>query len=90
MSSKNENKNEPIIGIDLGTTFSCVAIMKNGNVEIIQNNKTGEKWIPSIVCFKSKNECLIGITARNNMLQYSQRIIFNSKRLIGHKFNNWY
>ena len=80
--------NEPIIGIDLGTTFSCAAIMRNENVEIIEEKATGYKLIPSIVCFKSNNDCLIGTNARNNMLQYSQTTIFDSKRLIGHKFNN--
>ena len=86
MSSNNEN--EPIIGIDLGTTYSCVAIMRNVNIEIIPDNKTGKKIIPSIVCFKSNNECLIGNSAKNNMLQYYQSTMYDSKRLIGYKFNN--
>ena len=68
--SKNENKNEPIIGIDLGTTYSCAAIMRNGNVKIIADNTSGDKIIPSIVCFKSNSEWLIGNSAKNNMLQY--------------------
>ncbi len=80
--------NETIIGIDLGTTFSCASIMRNGNVEIAPDNKTGKKLIPSIVCFKSKSECLIGNSAKNNMLQYSQSTMFGNKRLLGHKFIN--
>ena len=81
--SKTENENEPIIGIDLGTTYSCVAIIRNGNVEIIPDNKSGNKIIASIVCFKSNSECLVGNVAKNNMLQYSQSTMYDSK-LIGY------
>ena len=88
MFSNNENKNEPIIGIDLGTTFSCVAIMRNENVEIVPDNKTGEKLIPSIVCFKSNSDCLIGKIAKNNMIEFSQSTMFDNKRLLGYKFND--
>jgi len=79
---------EPIIGIDLGTTFSCVAIMRNEKKEIIADNKNGDKIIASVVCFKSNSECLIGNLAKNNMLQYSQSTMFDSKRLLGYKFAN--
>ena len=79
---------EPIIGIDLGTTYSCVAIMRNEKKEIIADNKSGDKIIASIVCFKSNNECLIGNLAKNNMLQYYQSTMYDSKRLLGYKFNN--
>ena len=79
---------EPIIGIDLGTTFSCVAIMRNEKKEIIADNKSGDKIIASVVCFKSNSECLIGNLAKNNMLQYSQSTMFDSKRLLGYKFAN--
>ena len=79
--------NEPIIGIDLGTTYSCVAIMRNGKVEIVPDNKTGEKSISSIVCFKSNSDCLIGKIAKYNMLHHPKSTMFDSKRLIGHKFN---
>ena len=79
---------EPIIGIDLGTTFSCVAIMRNEKKEIIADNKSSDKIIASVVCFKSNSECLIGNLAKNNMLQYSQSTMFDSKRLLGYKFAN--
>ena len=88
MFSNNENKNEPIIGIDLGTTNSCVAINRNGNIEIVADGTNGNRIIASMVCFKSNSECLIGNTAKNNMLQYSQSTIFDSKRLIGLKYDN--
>ena len=83
-----EYNDEPIIGIDLGTTFSCVAIMRNEKKEIIPDNKSGDKIIASVVCFKSNSECLIGNSAKNNMLQYSQSTMFDSKRLLGYKFAN--
>ena len=79
---------KPIIGIDLGTTFSCVAIMRNEKNEIIADSKTGEKLIPSIVCFKNNSECLVGKIAKNNMLQYPKSTMFDSKRLLGYKFND--
>ena len=82
----NKNENEPIIGIDLGTTYSCAAIMRNGNVEIIPDNKLSKKTIPSMVCFKDNNECLIGWPAKYNRIQYNESTMFDSKRLLGYKF----
>ena len=87
----NSNK---IIGIDLGTTYSCVAIMRNGKVEIIEEKATGEKIIPSMVCYKvdkdsyDSYEELIGGSARNNMIQYAETTMFESKRLLGYKYVN--
>ena len=82
--NENEEK-EPIIGIDLETTYSCLGIMRNWQIQIIQD-QTGTRIIPSIVCFKKK-ESLIGITAQNNMIEYYNSTIFDNKRLIGHKFS---
>ena len=80
--------NEPIIGIDLGTTFSCVSIIRQDQVEIIQDTNTGKRPIPSMVSFKHDNECLVGWPAKKNMLQYPKATMYDSKRLLGHKFNN--
>ena len=62
--------------------------MKNGKVEIIEDKATGEKRIPSMVCFKENEEILIGGSAKNNMAEYPESTIFDSKRLIGLKFKN--
>ena len=67
---KLEDENEPIIGIDLGTTHSCVSIIKNGKVEIIEDKASGEKRIPSMVCFKENEEILIGGSSKNNIPEY--------------------
>ena len=85
--NKNSNKkeDEPIIGIDLGTTYSCVAIMRNGEVDIIPDEGTGAKLIPSIVSFRN-NECLIGTRGKNNFIESPESTMFESKRLIGHNF----
>ena len=85
---------EPIIGIDLGTIFSCVAIMRNGKVEIIDEKATGEKIIPSMVCYKvdkdsyDSYEELIGGSAKNNMIEFAETTMFESKRLLGYKYVN--
>ncbi len=81
------SEKEQIIGIDLGTTYSCASIMRNGNVEIIPDNKLSKKTIPSMVCFKD-NECLIGWPAKNNRIQFYESTMFDSKRLLGYKFKD--
>ena len=88
--SEKKGENKIIIGIDLGTTYSCAAIYRNGSVELIPHNNSGDKKIPSIVCFKDNNERLIGSIANDHMLEYPESTMFDSKRLIGHKFLNKY
>ena len=78
---------EPIIGIDLGTIFSCVGIMRNGRVDIVPEANTGNNIIPSTVCF-TPTKTLIGTKARNKMMQYPESSMFESQRLIGHKYSN--
>ena len=87
----NEEK-EITIGIDLGTTYSCAAIYrkKKKDVDVIAETQSGIRSQPSIVCFKNNNECLIGISAKRNMLEYPESTIFDRKGLLDHKFSNQY
>ena len=76
----------PCVGIDLGTTFSCIAIMKNSNVEIIANDQ-GNRTTPSYVGF-TDTERLIGEAAKNQASMNPKNTVFNAKRLIGREFND--
>ena len=76
-----------VIGIDLGTTNSCVAILEGGVTQIIPN-KEGGRTTPSVVAFTEKGERLIGQIAKRQAITNSTNTIYAVKRLMGRKFNS--
>ena len=78
---------EKWMGIDLGTIYSCIGVIRKSNIDIVTDKADGSRIIPSMVCYKEK-EWLYGNSAKNNMIQYSESTMFESKRLIGLKYNN--
>ncbi len=76
-----------ILGIDLGTTFSAMAIIEGGEPKIIEN-KEGARTTPSVVALSKSNERLVGVLARRQAITNPKNTIFSIKRLIGRRFSD--
>ncbi|MBB5021318.1 molecular chaperone DnaK [Desulfurispira natronophila] len=76
-----------VIGIDLGTTNSCVAVMEGGDPKVIANAE-GNRTTPSIIAFNDKDERLVGLTAKRQAITNPENTLFAIKRYIGRKFDS--
>ncbi len=76
-----------IIGIDLGTTNSCVAVMDDGKARVIENSE-GDRTTPSIIAFNKDNEVMVGQSAKRQAVTNPKNTLYAIKRLIGRKFKD--
>ena len=74
-----------VIGIDLGTTNSCVAIMEGSNTKVIENAE-GARTTPSMVAFSDGGERLVGQSAKRQAVTNPERTLYAIKRLVGRRF----
>jgi molecular chaperone DnaK len=77
----------PVVGIDLGTTNSCVSIMEGKTSRVIENAE-GARTTPSVVAFTKHGERLVGLPAKRQAVVNSSNTVFAFKRLIGRKFQD--
>src|SRR5262245_24341822 len=75
-----------IIGIDLGTTNSCVAVMEGGQPKVIENSE-GARTTPSIIAYQEDGEILVGAPAKRQAVTNPKNTLYAVKRLIGRKFD---
>ena len=76
-----------IIGIDLGTTNSCVSVLEGGKPRVIENAEGG-RTTPSVVAYTEDNEILVGQSAKRQSVTNPQNTLFAVKRLIGRRFDD--
>lgn len=80
-------KTGAVIGIDLGTTNSCVAVMEGSNAKVIENAE-GARTTPSVIAFTKEGERLVGVAAKRQAATNSENTILATKRLIGRRFDD--
>ena len=76
-----------VIGIDLGTTNSCVAVMEGTFPRVIENSE-GMRTTPSIVAFTEDGQRLVGVPAKRQAVTNPENTVFSSKRMIGRRFDD--
>ena len=76
-----------VIGIDLGTTNSCVAVM-DGTEPVVISNSEGDRTTPSVVAYSSDNQVLVGQAAKRKAVTNTEKTHFAVKRLVGRKFKD--
>jgi molecular chaperone DnaK len=87
MQGFSSKKGEAIIGIDLGTTNSCVAMMEGQTPKVIENAE-GSRTTPSVIAFTKDGERLVGAAAKRQAITNSENTVFATKRLIGRRFDD--
>jgi len=83
----NTNNDEYVVGIDLGTTNSCVSVWKNNKIIIIPDNN-GKKTTPSMVFIPNSTDKIVGYSAKKNLEKHPKNVFYETKRVIGRKYND--